>query len=182
MNLMADKLSKLDGYSSDDIAKRSATHGIKLPSINNEEVIKQIIQITEEQESIGTLPSTQTVPPGPTSTPVVATSNQAEPKNETSTRAEPPNSLKKTGEDEYTEETNSKQIAPVNDTEKNTKDQAIADRDPSNKETEEITDEDLRISRLSEEELGKEGLALFNEMRFEEAKKRYERYKQLNQK
>ena len=111
----------------------------------------------------------------------------SEPQKETSTREEPPNSLKKTGEDKYTEETNSKKIAPVNDTKKVTKDQAITDIDPCIKETEENavvkrTGEDLRISRLSEEELGKEGLALFNEMRFEEAKKLYERHKQLNQK
>ena len=78
-------------------------------------------------------------------------------------------------------ETNSKKIAPVNDTKKITKDQA------SIKETEEnavvqLTGEDLRISRLSEEELGNEALALFNEMHFEDAKQLYERHKQLNQK
>ena len=59
--------------------------------------------------------------------------------------------------------------------------------DPSIKETEEnavvqLTGEDLRISRLSEEELGKESLAFMNEGRFEEAKNLYERHRKLKQK
>ena len=59
--------------------------------------------------------------------------------------------------------------------------------DPTIKETEEnavvqLTGEDLQISRLSEEELGKESLAYMSEGRFEEAKQLYERHKQLNQK
>ena len=45
-----------------------------------------------------------------------------------------------------------------------------------------LTGEDLRISRLSGEELGKESLALMNEGRFEEAKNLYERHKKLKQK
>ena len=122
-----------------------------------------------------------------TSTLVNATSTRAQPPKEPSTQAQPPNSLKKTGEDEFEEETNSKTIAPVVDTIYVTKDKAITEKDPTIEETEEnavvqLTGEDLRISRLSEEELGNEALALFNEMRFEDAKQLYERHKQLNQK
>ena len=100
---------------------------------------------------------------------------------------EPPNPLEKTGEDEFEKETNSKTIAPVDDTIKVTKDRAINDMDPTIKETEEnaivqLTSEDLRISRLSGEELGKESLAFMNEGRFEEAKNLYERHRKLKQK
>ena len=105
------------------------------------------------------------------STLVNATSTRAQPPKEPSTRAQPPNSLKKTGENEFEKVTNSKTIAPVVDTINVTKDKAITDMDPSIKETEEnavvqLTSEDLRISRLSEEELGKESLAYMNEGRF----------------
>jgi len=122
-----------------------------------------------------------------TSTLVNATSTRAQPPKEPSTQAQPPNSLKKTGEDEFEEDTNSKTIAPIVDTIYVTKDKAITDMDPTIKETEEnavvqLTGEDLRISRLSEEELGKESLALVNEGRFEEAKNLYERHKKLKQK
>jgi hypothetical protein len=144
----------------------------ELPSEKNE------IKLLEELDALDALQE---------STLVNATSTRAQPPKEPSTRAQQPNSLKKTGEDEFEKETNSKTIAPVVDTIYVAKDKAITDMDPSIKETEEnavvqLTGEDLRISRLSEEELGNEALALFNEMRFEYAKQLYERHKQLNQK
>jgi len=63
MNLMAEKLNKINGYTSEDNEKRT----IVLPSSKNEEVFKQMVQINEEQESIENLPSTQTPPPRQTS-------------------------------------------------------------------------------------------------------------------
>jgi hypothetical protein len=121
------------------------------------------------------------------STLVNATSTWAQPPKEPSNQAQPPNSLEKTGEDEFEKETNSKTIAPVVDTIYVAKDKTITDMVSTIKETEEnavvqLTGEDLRISRLSEEELGKESLAFMNEGRFEEAKNLYERHRKLKQK
>ena len=121
------------------------------------------------------------------STLVNATSTRAQPPKEPSNQAQPPNSLKKTGEDEFEKETNSKTIAPVVDTIYVAKDKTITDMVSTIKETEknavvQLTGEDLRISRLSEEELGKESLAFMNEGRFEEAKNLYERHRKLKQK
>jgi hypothetical protein len=96
MNLMSKQLNKLNGYNSDDIAKENEKRSLRLPSSKNEEVIKQIVQIAKEQESIETLPSTQTKPTKETSTLVVATSNLAEPPKETSNQTESPNSLNNT--------------------------------------------------------------------------------------
>ena len=153
----------------------------ELPSEKNEQkLLKDLNALDTLQESI-------MQNSGEPSTLVNATSTRAQPPKEPSTRAQPPNSLKKTGENEFEKVTNSKTIAPVVDTINVTKDEAITEMDPTIEETEEnavvqLTGEDLRISRLSEEELGNEALALFNEMRFEDAKQLYERHKRLNQK
>jgi hypothetical protein len=176
MNLMADKLNKLNGYSSDNIAKRNA---IELPSSKNEEVIKEIVQIYEEQESIETLPSTQTKPPKPTSTPVIATSNQAEPLNETSTREELPNSLNRTDatdapattiEDESFKKTTSKNFA---NKKKSIKEEVTGVQ---------LSDEDLRISILSDDELNKEVVAFLVAGHSDEAKELLNRHKELKKK
>ena len=42
MNVFADKLNKLNGYNSDEIAKQNEKRSIRLPSSKNEEIIKQL--------------------------------------------------------------------------------------------------------------------------------------------
>jgi len=144
----------------------------ELPSEKNE------IKLLEELDALDALQE---------STLVNATSTRVQPPKQPSNQAQPPNSLKKTGEDEFEIETNSKTIAPVVDTIYVAKDKTITDMVSTIKETEknavvQLTGEDLRISRLSEEELGKESLAFMNEGRFEEAKYLYERHRKLKQK
>jgi len=116
INLMSIQLNKLEGYTSDDNAKESA---IGLPSNKNEEVIRELVQLDTEQQSIANLLSTQTVPPEHTSNPVIATSNQAEPPSENSTQSELPNSLNQTDATKALTATiikpPSKHIAPENE-------------------------------------------------------------------
>jgi hypothetical protein len=176
INLMAKQLNKLEGYTSDDNAKESA---IGLPSNKNEEVFKVLVQLDTEQQSIANLLSTQTVPPEHTSNPVIATSNQAEPPNENSTRAEPPNSLNRTDVTNALtttiKETPSKHIAPENKSD-------YVHGDKTTTEEEVLSNEDLRISLLTDDELNKEVVALMKAMRFDDAKELLQRHKELNNK
>jgi hypothetical protein len=178
MNLMAEKLNKINGYTSEDNEKRT----IVLPSSKNEEVFKQMVQINEEQESIENLPSTQTTPPKQTSpeqesiatlpstqtkppkensTLVVATLNRAETPKETSNQTESPNSLNNTS----TRTNANKKIS-------------IEEEDTGVQ----LSEEDLRISLLSNEELNKEVVAFLMQGSSDEATKLLNRHKELKRK
>jgi len=106
---------------------------VQLPSNKNEEIIKELDALTNSNIKA------------------------------TWTQAEAPKAPKTTGEDESMEETPSKNVAPENDTNAVPSDQTTTVIDPNIKEKEEdanvqLTGDDLRISRLSDEELGKEAL------------------------
>jgi hypothetical protein len=178
MNLMAEKLNKINGYTSEDNEQRT----IVLPSSKNEEVFKQMVQINEEQESIENLPSTQTTPPKQTSpeqesiatlpstqtkppkensTLVVATLNRAETPKKTSNQTESPNSLNNTS----TRTNANKKIS-------------IEEEDTGVQ----LSEEDLRISLLSNEELNKEVVAFLMQGSSDEATKLLNRHKELKRK
>ena len=177
VNVMAKRLNKLEGYTSDDNAKDIA---IELPSNKNVEVVEQILKIDTEQQSVANFISTETVPqPEHTSNPVIATSNKAEPPNENSTRAESPNSLNQTDATNALtttiKETPSKHIAPENKSD-------YVHGDKSTTAEEVLSNEDLRISLLTDEELNKEAVALMMAKLFDDAKKLLQRHKELNNK
>jgi hypothetical protein len=178
MNSMAEKLNKINGYTSEDNEQRT----IVLPSSKNEEVFKQMVQINEEQESIENLPSTQTTPPKQTSpeqesiatlpstqtkppkensTLVVATLNRAETPKKTSNQTESPNSLNNTS----TRTNANKKIS-------------IEEEDTGVQ----LSEEDLRISLLSNEELNKEVVAFLMQGSSDEATKLLNRHKELKRK
>jgi len=182
MNLMAEKLNKINGYTSEDIEIENEKRTLVLPSSKNEEVFKQMVQINEEQESIENLPSTQTTPPKQTSpeqesiatlpstqtkpqkensTLVVATLNRAETPKETSNQTESPNSLNNTS----TRTNANKKIS-------------IEEEDTGVQ----LSEEDLRISLLSNEELNKEVVAFLMQGSSDEATKLLNRHKELKRK
>jgi hypothetical protein len=182
MNLMAEKLNKINGYTSEDIEIENEKRTLVLPSSKNEEVFKQMVQINEEQESIENLPSTQTTPPKQTSpeqesiatlpstqtkppkensTLVVATLNRAETPKQTSNQTESPNSLNN----------------PSTRTNANKK-ISIEEEDTGVQ----LSEEDLRISLLSNEELNKEVVAFLMQGSSDEATKLLNRHKELKKK
>jgi len=180
VNVMAKRLNKLDGYTSEEIEKLNNERSLSLPSNKNVEVVEQILKIDTEQQSVANFISTETVPqPEHTSNPVIATSNKAEPPNENSTRAESPNSLNQTDATNALtttiKETPSKHIAPENKSD-------YVHGDKTTTEEEVLSNEDLRISLLTDEELNKEAVALMMAKLFDDAKKLLQRHKELNKK
>ena len=112
MNKMIEMLSNYKKDTSFILAKMNmlGANIDELPSEKNEKkLLNELDALEALQESI--MPNSDEP-----STLFNATSTRAQPPKEPSTRAQPPNSLKKTGEDEFEEVTNSKTIAPVVDT------------------------------------------------------------------
>ena len=89
------------------------------------------------------------------------------------------NALKTTTEDESLQETPSKNIAPEKNTNKVHGGRTTTEEEVANVQ---LSDEDLRIRLLSDDELSKEVVALMDAMRFDEANKLFKRHKELNKK
>ena len=114
-----------------------------------------------DEKSIPTLPSTQTKPPKENSTLVVATLNQAEPPEESSNQTESPNSLN-----------NNSTRTDAN------KNKSIEKEDTGVQ----LSEEDLRITLLSDDELNKEVVAFLMQERSDEATELLKRHMELKKK
>ncbi len=153
----------------------------QLPSKKNEQ------KIMDELDALNALQESIMPNPDEPSTLVNATSTRSEQPRETATlvkatsaRAEQPkNVLKTTTENESFQETPSKNIAPEKKSNEVHGDKTTTEEEVANVQ---LSDEDLRISLLSDDELNKEVVALMNAMRFDEANDLFKRHKELNNK